>query len=236
MHITPRHPWDVSPDEAVRIQHRLRGLVSVENAPGLEAVRTVAGVDVSIHDDQCRAAVVVLSYPDLAVLGSSVAQGGRPITFPYIPGLLSFREGPAVLDACAALETAPDLLIFDGQGLAHPRRCGIASHMGVILDVPSIGCAKSRLCGQYDEPATAAGSTADLVDRGEVIGRAVRTRDGVSPVFVSVGHRVDLDTAVRWVLACCRGYRLPETTRWAHRVAGEWEQAQEAGVQQLTLS
>jgi deoxyribonuclease V len=235
MNITPLHPWDVSPDEAIRIQNRLRGLVSVENVPGLDAVRTVAGVDVSVQGEACRAAVVVLSYPDLTPVGSSVAQGGRPVTFPYVPGLLGFREGPAVLDAFAALETAPDLLIFDGQGLAHPRRFGIASHMGVILDVPSIGCAKSRLCGQYEEPATAAGSATDLVDRGEVIGRAVRTRDGTSPVFVSVGHRVDLDTAVRWVLACCRGYRLPETTRWAHRVAGEWEQAQEAGTQQLAL-
>ena len=233
MKIVSLHPWDVSPDEAIRIQNRLRGLVSVENAPGRDAVRTVAGVDVSIHDDQCRAAVVMLSYPDLAVIGSSVVR--RPVTFPYIPGLLSFREGPAVLDACAALETTPDLLIFDGQGLAHPRRFGIASHLGVILDRPSIGCAKSLLCGQYEEPAPAAGSTTDLVDHGEVIGRTVRTRDGVAPVFVSVGHRVDLDTAVRWVLACCRGYRLPETTRWAHRVAGEWEQAQEASVQQLTL-
>ncbi len=217
----------------MRIQDRLRGQVSCQNAPSLDDVHTVAGVDVSFYNDQCRAAVVVLRYPELAPVDRSVVR--RPVTFPYIPGLLAFREGPAVLDAFAALEVPPDLIIFDGQGLAHPRRMGIASHMGVILDVPSIGCAKSRLCGRHEEPGPAAGCTAPLWDNGDLVGQVVRTRDGVAPVYVSVGHRVDLDTAVRWVLACCRGYRLPETTRWAHRVAGEWEETQAAGVRQLSL-
>jgi len=227
------HPWNVSPTEAIRIQEQLRDRVSRQNAPGLDAVRTVAGVDVSVRGDQCRAAVVVLSYPALTPVDRSIVR--RPVPFPYVPGLLAFREGPAVLDAFAALGTAPDLVIFDGQGIAHPRRLGIASHMGVLLDVPSIGCAKSRLIGQHEEPAHEAGSTAPLWDDGALVGQVVRTRDGVSPVYVSVGHLVDLDTAVRWVLACCRGYRLPETTRWAHQVAGEWERAQEAGAQQLAL-
>ncbi|MBU0494009.1 MAG: deoxyribonuclease V [Chloroflexi bacterium] len=218
------HPWDVTPAEAVRIQERLRDQVRPENAPGLDeaGVRHVAGVDLSVRQDQCRAAVVVLSYPALAPVDRSVTQRGRPVTFPYVPGLLSFREGPAVLDAWAGLHTVPDLIIWDGQGVAHPRRLGIAAHLGVILGIPSIGCAKSRLCGQHPELDSAAGSTAPLWDQGELVGQVVRTRTGVRPVFVSVGHLIDLDTAVRWVLACCRGYRLPETTRWAHRVAGEW--------------
>lgn len=233
MKVIPLHPWDVSPAKAIRIQNRLRDRVSHENAPGLDAVRTVAGVDVSVRNDTCRAAVVVLSYPDLAPVDRSVAR--RPVPFPYVPGLLSFREGPAVLEAFADLETVPDLVIYDGQGIAHPRRFGLASHMGVILDLPSIGCAKSRLRGQHEDPASAAGNTADLLDHGELVGRVVRTRTNVRPVFVSVGHRVDLDTAVWWVLACCQGYRLPETTRWAHRVAGEWAKTLDASAGQQAL-
>jgi len=233
MHINHLHSWAVSPDEAIRIQNRLRKLVRLENDPTLDRVSTVAGVDVSFHQDQCQAAIVVLSYPHLEPVDRCVVR--RPVTFPYVPGLLAFREGPAVLDAFAALKIPPDLIIFDGQGLAHPRRLGIASHIGVLLDRPSIGCAKSRLCGQHQEPGPAAGSTAPLWDNGELIGRVVRTREGTAPVYVSVGHRVDLDTAVQWVLACCRGHRLPETTRWAHRVAGEWAPPSETLPQQLSL-
>jgi deoxyribonuclease V len=142
------------------------------------------------------------------------------VTFPYVPGLLSFREGPAVLDALDKLKSPPDLLIFDGHGLAHPRRFGLACHLGLLVDIPAIGCAKSRLCGQYEEPGPHRGDTMPLIDKGEVVGAAVRTRAGVKPVFVSIGHRVDLPTSIHYVLACCRGYRLPETTRWAHRLAG----------------
>jgi len=233
MHINHLHSWAVSPDEAIRIQNRLRKLVRLENDPTLDRVSTVAGVDVSFHQDQCQAAIVVLSYPHLEPVDRCVVC--RPVTFPYVPGLLAFREGPAVLDAFATLKIPPDLIIFDGQGLAHPRRLGIASHIGVLLDRPSIGCAKSRLCGQHQEPGPAAGSTAPLWDNGELIGRVVRTREGTAPVYVSVGHRVDLDTAVQWVLACCRGHRLPETTRWAHRVAGEWAPPSETLPQQLSL-
>jgi deoxyribonuclease V len=210
------HRWDVSPAEAVAIQRRLTGQVVRENRLG--PVKTVAGVDVSFHNDLGRAAVVVLSYPALQVVTYAVAT--RPVTWPYIPGLLSFREGPVILDALAQLAEQPDLLIFDGQGIAHPRRLGIASHMGVLLDQPTIGCAKSRLCGQHEEPDWERGSFVPLIDQGETIGAVVRTRPGVKPVFVSIGHRVDLPSSIDYVLSCCRGYRLPETSRWAHRVAG----------------
>ncbi len=210
------HRWDVSAAEAVAIQRRLAGQVVRENRLG--PVKTVAGVDVSFHNDLGRAAVVVLSYPALQVVAYAVAT--RPVTWPYIPGLLSFREGSVILDALAQLTEQPDLLIFDGQGIAHPRRLGIASHIGVLLDQPTIGCAKSRLRGQHEEPDWERGSFVPLIDQGETIGAVVRTRPGVKPVFVSIGHRVDLPTSIDYVLSCCRGYRLPETSRWAHRVAG----------------
>jgi deoxyribonuclease V len=210
------HRWDVSPQEAIAIQKELAA--RVERQPRLGTVRRVAGIDVSVREDMGRAAVVVLDLEGLALVGYAVAS--RAVTFPYVPGLLAFREGPVVLDALEQLETAPDLLIFDGQGLAHPRRLGIASHIGLLVDTPAIGCAKSLLCGRHDEPGQKPGSHAPLLDRGEVVGAALRTRQGTQPVYVSIGHRVDLPTAIQYVLACCRGYRLPETTRWAHRVAG----------------
>ncbi len=216
MKVTSLHPWDVSPAEAMQIQERLRSRVSTTNA--LTTVRTVAGVDIGIQGDVARAAVVVLRYPDLTLLEKSLAE--LPVPFPYIPGLLAFREAPAILAACARLQSEPDLFIFDGQGLAHPRRMGIASHVGVILDRPSIGCAKSRLTGTHATPPPPAGTWVPLYDGGEVIGAVVRSRANVSPLYVSIGHKVDLETAVQYVLSCCRGYRLPETTRQAHLAAG----------------
>lgn len=212
------HDWDVPVEEAVAIQRRLRGLVRVEADVALDRVRVVAGVDAS-YKDVARAAVVALAFPALEVVETAVAV--RAIPFPYVPGLLSFREAPAVLDALAKLRTRPDVLIFDGQGLAHPRRLGLASHLGVYLDVPSVGCAKSRLVGRYEEPGPNMGDRAPLVDRGEVVGVALRTKPRTNPLFVSVGHKVDLETAVALVLACLRGYRLPEPTRLADRLAGE---------------
>ena len=185
----------------------------------LGAVKTVAGIDVGIKGDMACAAVVVLNFPGLDIAAQSTAT--RRVTCPYIPGLLSFREGPVILDALDRLEHKPDLLIFDGQGIAHPSRLGIASHIGLLSDLPSIGCAKSRLCGQYQEPGVERGSHVLLMDHGEAIGAIVRTRTNVKPVFVSIGHRVDLQTCIDVVLACCRGYRLPETTRLAHRLAEE---------------
>jgi deoxyribonuclease V len=210
------HSWDLSPQEAFDVQSDLAA--RVERQLRMGPLRHVAGIDVGVRDDVARAAVVIFDFGGLDPVDYAIAT--RPVTFPYVPGLLAFREGPVVLDALERVSTTPDLLIFDGQGLAHPRRLGIASHIGLLVDMPAIGCAKSRLCGQHDEPGEEPGEYAFLVNKGEVIGAVLRTRRGVKPVYVSIGHRVDLATSVEYVLACCRGYRLPETTRWAHRVAG----------------
>ena len=211
------HSWDMSVQDARRLQMKLAGHVIRENRLGV--INTVAGIDVGIKDDMACAAIVVFNFPNLDVVAQSTAT--RHIAFPYIPGLLSFREGPVILDALDRLDRKPDLLIFDGQGIAHPNRLGIASHIGLLSDFPSIGCAKSRLCGQYQEPEVERGSHVPLMDHGETIGAVVRTRSGVKPVFVSIGHRVDLKACIDVVLACCKGYRLPETTRRAHRLAKE---------------
>lgn len=211
------HSWDLTPKEAAAWQKELAARVIRE--ANLGPVRTVAGIDASYRDGAARAAVAVLSFPDLELIEYAVTT--RPTPFPYVPGLLSFREGPAVLDALERLRSSPDLLIFDGQGLAHPRRFGLACHLGLLLDRPAIGCAKSRLLGDYEEPGPHQGDYTLLVDKGETIGAAVRTRAGAKPVFVSIGHQVDLSTSIDYVLKCCRGFRLPETTRWAHRLAGE---------------
>ncbi len=217
MEIRWLHPWDVSPAEAIRLQEALRRQVVVENYLG--EVVTVAGVDVSVQGEVARAAVVMLRFPELTML--EVAKAETRVPFPYVPGLLAFREAPAILAACERLQAEPDLFIFDGQGLAHPRRMGIATHVGLFLDRPTIGCAKSRLCGVHPQLPDRAGAWVPLTDGDEVIGAAVRTRAGVKPVYVSPGQRIDLPTALRYVLACCRGYRLPEPCRLAHMVAGQ---------------
>ena len=216
MRIVSLHRWDVSPSEAKEIQQGLRSRVSTERTFGQAS--TVAGVDVSIKGKVARAAIVVLSYPELTLLDYSLAE--LAAEFPYVPGLLAFREAPAVLAALEQLKTEPDLFIFDAQGLAHPRRMGLATHLGVIIDKPSIGCAKSRLWGKHDEPGPQRGSFTHLYDGDEIIGAVVRTRTNVNPLYVSIGHQVDLPTAIEYVLGCCTKYRLPETTRYAHRVAG----------------
>jgi deoxyribonuclease V len=213
--ISAPHSWQVSTAEAKEIQRELREKVSFK--ADFDDVNTVAGVDVGLEGDVAKAAVVVLSYPALEPVEQVMAD--KALTMPYVPGLLAFREAPAILAACEELSTEPDLFIFDGQGIAHPRRMGIASHVGVILDKPSIGCAKSRLYGTHHEPGVEAGSYVHLFDHEEVIGAVVRTRSNVSCVYVSVGHRIDLDTAIKYVLGCCKGYRLPEPIRWAHRAA-----------------
>lgn len=227
MRISAPHSWQVSTTEAKEIQRGLRKKISLQ--ADFREVRTVAGVDVGMKGEVARAAVVVLSYPALALLEQSVAQ--EPVAMPYIPGFLAFREAPAIIAACEKLAIEPDLFIFDGQGIAHPRGMGIASHVGVILDKPSIGCAKSRLWGKHHEPAAQAGSYVHLYDGEEVIGAVLRTRDNVSPVYVSIGHRVDLETAIEYVLGCCKRYRLPEPTRYAHRAASG-EQLATKGEQQ----
>jgi len=212
------HDWDLSVEEARSLQRRLAQKVITHTTFDPDAVETVAGVDVGFPQGRARAAIVVLHLPDLRPV--DFARAEMDVPFPYVPGLLTFREGPVVLAALEKLTTWPDLFIFDGHGLAHPRRIGLAAHMGVLLDRPSIGCAKSRLTGEYAEPGNRVGDWTPLQDGPETIGAVLRTRAGVKPVFVSIGHRVDLPTAVDLVLRCTTRYRLPETTRWAHKVAG----------------
>jgi deoxyribonuclease V len=218
MQIVRRHGWQVSPADAIKIQAGLAGEVS--RVGTIESPRYIAGVDISVDRlaKTGTAAVVVLNYPGLEVVETRVVTDR--IGFPYVPGLLTFREAPLTLAACEKLTVTPDIVMVDGQGVAHPRRIGLASHLGLCLDTPTIGCAKSRLIGEHAEPGMEAGSYADLSDRGEVIGAVLRTRSGVSPVFVSIGHRISLPSAIQWVMACCRGYRLPEPTRLAHMAAG----------------
>lgn len=214
------HPWNVTPREAVAIQERLCSRVVRRNRIG-RRVRRVAGVDVAFEDGGriTRAAVVVLRWPGLDVEDSAVAR--RRTSFPYVPGLLSFRELPAVLDAVGKLSAVPDLWLCDGQGIAHPRRFGIACHLGVLLDVPTIGVGKSRLVGEHQQPGLRRGDWTPLVDHGERVGAVLRTRDSTRPLYVSTGHRVALHTAVSWVLRCAPRYRLPETTRRADSLAGD---------------
>jgi deoxyribonuclease V len=216
MEVRALHRWDLPPAEAIAVQQGLRGQVVTRNELG--QIRTVAGVDISTARERAHAAIVVLRFPELEPL--EAAEADLPLTFPYIPGLLAFREAPAILAAVQVLHIEPDLFMLDGQGLAHPRRMGIASHVGVILDKPSIGCAKSLLCGRCGQVGAAVGEQAEIVDKGEVIGAAVRTREGTQPVYVSIGHKVDLPTAISYVLRCCSSYRIPEPTRCAHCVAG----------------
>ena len=216
MNIHPLHSWNLAPDEAVALQRRLTG--QVETGPPLPQLpRLLAGADVSHNrfSDTLYAGVVVLDTRDWSVVEERGAV--LEVEFPYRPGLLSFREAPALLAAFAKVQSEPDVVMIDGHGTAHPRRLGLAAHVGLWLDRPCIGCAKSRLTGRAGDLGREAGSTAPLTDRGgEVIGMVVRTKTGVSPVFVSPGNRIDLASAVRVVLASARGYRIPEPTRRAH--------------------
>lgn len=211
------HSWNVSPKEAARLQSQLREQITLtwDNRP----ISLVGGVDVSIRIETCVCAVVILTYPDLEPVEAAVAE--VPLTFPYMPGLLAFREGPAILAAWEKLRHLPDLVLFDGQGIAHPRGLGIASQMGLWLERPTIGVAKSRLYGWGAEPGPRRGEHTELRDeRGQVIGAILRTREKTKPLYVSPGHLIDLPHAISFTLDCCRGFRLPEPTRWAHRVAG----------------
>lgn len=214
----PLHPWTLDPEEALRLQERLREQLALRWDG--RAVTTVGGVDVHLGGEQGRAAIVVLSFPQLTPLTAAVAEA--PLRFPYIPGLLAFREGPAVLAAWEKLSLKPDLLLFDGQGIAHPRRLGIAAHLGLWLATPSIGVAKSRLYGRHAAVGEHSGDRAELWDESDPalqLGFAVRTREKCNPLYVSPGHLIDLEHALAFTLACCRGYRLPEPTRRAHLVA-----------------
>ncbi len=215
--MNPQHRWDLTPEAARKLQTRLAARVITEDDLG--PVTRVAGIDVGFEDNGTvtRGAVVVLDASTLAVVDQAVAR--RPTSFPYIPGLLSFREVPAVLDALTQLREAPQLLLCDGQGIAHPRRFGIACHLGLLTGLPAIGVAKSRLCGEHEPVPVTKGAWVPLTDKGETIGAVLRTRTHVRPLYISPGHRISLPTAIDWTLRCLSRYRLPETTRQADKLA-----------------
>ncbi len=216
MKINPRHPWQLTTQEAIAIQKELASEVITTDR--LPSVQYVAGVDVGYEDNNIsRAAISVLSFPDLQLQEQAIAR--RPTEFPYITGFLSFREIPVVLDALEKLQITPHLLLCDGQGYAHPRRFGIACHLGVLTDVPAIGVGKTRLLGEHEPLAETRGSWQALQDKDETIGAVLRTRSGVKPIYVSIGHRISLPTAIDYVLRCTPTYRLPETTRQADRLS-----------------
>jgi len=228
------HPWQVSPHEAIAIQKRLRTEVSTE--PTLGDIRYIAGADIATSKESPRAyaGVVVLSYPDLEVVEERGLEA--EVRFPYVPGLLAFREGPALIRVFEQLTTEPDVLVFDGQGLAHPRGMGIATHLGLVFDKPSIGCAKSLLYGRYQEPGQEKGAWADLRDpQGNIIGAVVRSKPKTTPIFVSIGHRIDLVTAIRLLLDCTRGVRIPEPTRLAHNLVTRLRRGEALPKDQLRL-
>jgi deoxyribonuclease V len=223
---TPLHEWNLTPEDAIALQRDLAKAILREDQLG--EVHHVAGVDMAINENNgmARAAVVLLTYPALQVIEQHIYE--EPVRMPYIPGLLSFREAPCVLGAFSQLQQLPDLVMVDGAGIAHPRRIGIASHLGLWLDLPTIGCAKSVLTGTYEKAALSeqAGSWVPLTYRKEIIGAAVRTRARVNPMIISLGHRISLETSIHYVLACCRGYRLPEPTRQADKLSknNEWQE------------
>jgi deoxyribonuclease V len=219
MKIQQRHDWVLTVEEATEIQQQLRQEVITIDQLG--AVQYVAGVDVGFEAEGSitRAAIAVLSFPDLQLQEQTLAR--RPTEFPYVPGYLSFREVPAVLDALEKVKIIPDLLLCDGQGIAHPRRFGIASHLGLIVDIPAIGVGKSLLVGKHDAVPDERGCWVPLIHKGETIGVVLRTRPRTKPLYISIGHKVSLPTAIDYVMRCTTKYRLPETTRFAHKLASD---------------
>jgi len=232
----PLHEWKLTPEEAIALQRELAGRIILEDRLG--EVHYVAGVDMAINEEneKAHAAVVLLTYPELEVIERHIYE--EPLRMPYVPGLLSFREAPCVLGAFDKLRQRPDLVMVDGQGIAHPRRIGIASHLGLWLELPTIGCAKSILVGRYDKAKLGeeAGSYVPLIDKKDVIGAVVRTRTRVNPMFISPGHMISLETSVKYVLACSKGYRLPEPTRLADKLSKDnsWQEPDQ-NEQQPTL-
>ncbi len=218
MEIVPLHPWNLTPAQARELQTRLATRIQLTGT--VRNPSSIAGIDVSVSRSsrKGRAAITVLDYSSLKLIDNAIYEG--EISFPYIPGLLSFREAPLIIEAWKKLNVRPDVIMMDGQGIAHPRRCGIASHLGLMLDVPTIGCAKSRLIGIAADPAKKAGGITPLVDGDEIIGAVVRTKDGVKPLYISIGHKIAIEHCIEIVLNCCRGYRLPEPVRMAHMAAG----------------
>lgn len=215
MKIHHLHPWEVSPKEAVRLQEKVRPLLKISPLP-INFITTVAGADISYCKKKniLYAGVVILSFPDLRIITQTGDQ--QRATFPYVPGLLSFREAPSLLKVLAEINEEPQIMFFDGQGIAHPRGMGLASHLGLFLDIPTIGCAKTKLIGSFSEVGNAKGDSSYLVYKGKKVGAVLRTRSGVKPIFVSPGHKIDIGTALKLTLACTTRYRLPEPTRLAH--------------------
>ena len=228
MKIPKRVQWNVTPREAVRVQQKWRE--RVESRDRFGPVEYVAGADLAfdLKTNVAYAGVIVYRFPELIEVERRMAR--RKLRFPYVPGLLSFREGPALLAAFARLRTQPDVILIDGHGLAHPRRFGIACHLGLLLDTPTIGCGKSILVGEAAKPAFTAGSTSPLVDKGEQVGVALRTRERVRPIYVTIGHRISLDSAVRVVNQCTDGFRIPKPTREADHWVGELRRAYQAAA------
>jgi deoxyribonuclease V len=231
----PLHQWDLDPAAAIALQRELAQRIVLEDRLG--DVHFVAGVDMAINENNnmAHAAVILLTFPELEVVERHVYE--ESIRMPYVPGLLSFREAPCVLGALAKLRRKPDLVMVDGMGIAHPRRIGIASHLGLWLDIPTIGCGKSLLTGKYDKAALSeeAGSWVPLIDKKEVIGAVVRTRTRVNPMFISPGHLISVQTSIDYVLKCCRGYRLPEPTRLADKLSKDNSWQEPGDNEQLTL-
>lgn len=223
---TQLHDWNLSPREAVELQKSLRERVRI--VPLEREVKTIAGADISLNkfEETIYAGIVVMSLPEMR----TIEEVGVVTTtrFPYVSGLLSFREAPAVLEVWAKLKVEPDAVMFDGQGIAHPRRIGIASHVGLILNRPTLGCAKSVLVGRYEEPETERGSYKSLIDKDEIVGAAVRTKTKVQPIFVSSGHLMDLASAIELALRCDGGYRQPEPTRRAHLLVNRLRRGEQA--------
>ncbi len=219
MNIRKLHNWDVSPAKAIEIQNNLASQLIIKDTISEGDIRTIAGIDVSYDkkSDKCFAGVAVFSYPELKIIEEETAIG--VVKFPYIPGLLTFREAPIILDCLEKLRIIPEIFCFDGQGITHPRRMGIASHLGLIIDKPSIGIAKTKLIGYYQQPAIEKGSAADLIFKGKVIGKVLRSRTNVKPIFISPGHKVSIDMALTITLKLCKQYRIPEVTRRAHILA-----------------
>lgn len=217
MQINLVHPWVETVAEAKEIQQKLRNKVVTSDC--FREVKYVAGVDIGFEDNYAisKAAVAVLSYPELELVETAIAR--IPTAFPYVPGYLSFREIPAILAALPQLNITPDLILCDGQGLAHPRRLGLACHLGVLLDLPTIGVAKSLLVGEHEPVPIEKGSWQPLLDKDETIGVVLRSRTKVKPIYVSIGHKISLPTAIDYVMGCLTKYRLPETTRWADKLA-----------------
>jgi deoxyribonuclease V len=232
---TPLHEWNLEPAAAIALQHELAQRIVLEDRLG--EVHFVAGVDMAINENNgmAHAAVILLTFPELEIVERHIYE--EPIRMPYIPGLLSFREAPCVLGAFHKLRQQPDLVMVDGMGIAHPRRIGIASHLGLWLNIPTIGCGKSLLTGKYDKAALGeeAGSWVPLIDKKEVIGGVVRTRTRVNPMFISPGHLISVQTSIDYVLKCGRGYRLPEPTRLADKLSKDNTWQEPGDDEQLTL-